>query len=40
MVDLWGETVVGDHWNLCFSRDLNDWELSNVETFFHNDKIS
>ena len=24
----------GGHWNLCFSRNLNDWELNNIEQFF------
>ena len=33
-MDLWVQTGEGGHWNLYFSRPLNNWELAIVEYLF------
>lgn len=33
VVDIWGESQEGGHWNPCFSRQFNDWELKSVNAF-------
>ena len=34
MADLWVQTGKQDHWDPCFSRPLNDWEVGKVEDLF------
>ncbi|RVW24828.1 hypothetical protein CK203_112254 [Vitis vinifera] len=34
VADLWVQTGKQDHWDPCFSRPLNDWEVGKVEDLF------
>lgn len=33
VADIWDDLGEGGHWNPCFIKHLNDWELDNVEDF-------